>query len=119
MYSHAQHANFEQQPVQTCNHASELLTVTMTYALAQHNLQISSGKAHQHCAHLVVDDDMDGAANSVIRQSIHVKGLVHHTLASKGAITVHQNAHVLVTVGVLTIVLLGAHFSQNNGVNCL
>lgn len=62
---------------------------------------------------------MDGAANSVVGQSIHVKGFVHHTLASKGAITVHQNAHVLVTVGILTIVLLGAHFSQNNGVNCL
>ena len=44
--------------------------------------------------YLVVDDDMNGASDCVVRQSTHIKGLIHHPLSSEGAITMHENAHV-------------------------
>ncbi len=74
-----------------------------------HQAGLRTRRASQHtvvclcgfgCRYLVVDDDMNGASDCVVRQSTHIQGLVHHTLSSKGAITVHENAHVL---GPLTV----------------
>ena len=68
---------------------------------------------------MVVDNDMDGATHSVVRQGIHVQRLIDNTLASKGAIAMHENAHVLVSVTILGVVLLGTNLAQHNWINSL
>ena len=70
-------------------------------------------------AHLVVDNDMDGASDRVVGQGTHVQGLVHHPLPSKGAISMHEDAHVLGPLPILGVVLLGTHLAQHNGVHSL
>lgn len=69
--------------------------------------------------HLVVDNDMDGASYSVVWQGAHIQGLVHHPLPGKGAITMHEDAHVFGPVPILGVVLLGTHLTQDNGVYSL
>ena len=44
-------------------------------------------------ANLVIDDDMDGAADFIVPQPLHLEALVHDTLASDRSITVHNNGH--------------------------
>jgi len=68
-----------------------------TRRASQHTVVCLCGVGNKH---LVVDNDMNGPSDCVVRQSTHIKGLVHHALSSEGAVTVHENAHVL---GPLTV----------------
>mmetsp|Transcript_20178 Transcript_20178/g.50825 ORF Transcript_20178/g.50825 Transcript_20178/m.50825 type:complete len:559 (+) Transcript_20178:450-2126(+) len=82
---------------------------------------------------LVVDDDVDAAADGVVGQLAHVQRLVHNALARKGAVAVDQDGHVLplaviavrgvvllrVLVGGVGVVLLGAHFAEHHRIDGL
>ena len=87
--------------------------------LKTHKIGPSTPTCYVNSAHLVVDNDVDGASNSVVRQGTHIQGLVHHPLPSKGAITMHEDAHVLGPLPILRVVLLGTHLTQHNGVHSL
>ena len=78
-----------------------------------------SPAASRRVACLVVDDDVNGSPDCVVRQGTHIQGLIHHSLPSKGAVTMHEDAHVLHPLSILRVVLLGTHLAQHNGVNSL
>jgi hypothetical protein len=60
-------------------------------------------------AHLVVDHDVDGAADRVIARLRHLEQLHHHALAGEGRVAVDQDRHHLGARGVLAARLARAH----------
>ena len=64
------------------------------------------GSTQHGCTNLVVDDNVDGAANGVVRQRAHVQRLVDDALPRKAAISVQQDAQVLHPILVIAVVLL-------------
>mmetsp|Transcript_49391 Transcript_49391/g.116089 ORF Transcript_49391/g.116089 Transcript_49391/m.116089 type:complete len:230 (-) Transcript_49391:837-1526(-) len=72
-------------------------------------------------AHLVVDDDVDGATDIELRDMRQLQGLVADALTSKGGIAVEKNRHDprprLCSIS--QVVLLGPSSTQRNGVHRL
>jgi hypothetical protein len=68
-------------------------------------------------ADLVVHDDVHRAARAVTAQTGKTKAFGHNTLTGKRRITVQQDAHNSRPICVVQLILLGAHFAQNNGVH--
>lgn len=66
---------------------------------------------------LVVDDNVDSTASAVGRQIMEAHGFVDNTLTSKGSVTVHQDSHRVLALGVLAVELEGASLTQDNGVD--
>mmetsp|Transcript_71767 Transcript_71767/g.171491 ORF Transcript_71767/g.171491 Transcript_71767/m.171491 type:complete len:583 (-) Transcript_71767:337-2085(-) len=72
-------------------------------------------------AHLVVDDDVDGATDVELRDMRELQGLVADALASKGGVAMEKNRHDprprLCSIS--QVVLLGPSATQRDGVHCL
>ena len=60
---------------------------------------------------------MDRPAGLVAAQTREAKAFGHNALPGKGRVTVEQNAHDLGAIHIPLLVLLGAHFAQNDGVH--
>ena len=68
-------------------------------------------------ADLVVDDEMDGAADAVAAEIREIEALGHQPLAGEGRVAVHQDGHDLAALGVAALVLLGARLAQHHGID--
>lgn len=68
---------------------------------------------------LIVDNDMDCAANLVVRQISHLQSFKHNTLTCHGSVTVHNDGHDFLAVifGATQEVLLSADATHNYRVN--
>jgi hypothetical protein len=69
--------------------------------------------------HLIVDHDVQGAADGVLGQLRHVERLIHDTLPTEGAVSVQQHRHVLGPRIVAVVELLGARLANNHSVHRL
>ena len=63
-------------------------------------------------ADLVVDDQVDGAADPVALEVHHLQALVDDALADEGGVAVHQEADHAGALGVALLGLLGAHLAH-------
>ena len=70
-------------------------------------------------ADLVVDDEVDRAADPVALELGQVEGLGHQALAGEGRVAVHQQGHDLGPVAVAVLHLLGAHLADDHRVHRL
>mmetsp|Transcript_838 Transcript_838/g.1138 ORF Transcript_838/g.1138 Transcript_838/m.1138 type:complete len:1008 (-) Transcript_838:79-3102(-) len=68
---------------------------------------------------LVVDNDMNGTANRVVRKSTHSKGLIDNTLSRKGTITMEKDGERFGVFSIIAVELLGTNFPKDNSVNSL
>ena len=68
-------------------------------------------------AHLVVDNNMNGAMCSVVGQVSKVKSLIDHTLSCEGCIAVEEDAHHLFALSVPPIELLGPSLALHHWVH--
>lgn len=68
---------------------------------------------------LVINDNMNGAADRVVSKGLHLNLLVHDTLTGHSGISVNNDGHdgAAVTLGATESVLLGADSSHNDGVD--
>ena len=68
---------------------------------------------------MIVNDDMDSAANSVILERFHLDALVNDALSSHGGIAVHYDGYDLFTVFMLSSeeVLLGTGSALHARIN--
>ena len=70
-------------------------------------------------ADLVVDDDVHRAAGAVAVELREPEGLGHHTLAGEGRVAVHEDGHDARVLGVVQVLLLGAHHALDDRIDCL
>src|SRR5438552_2522846 len=70
-------------------------------------------------ADLVVDDDVHRAAGAVAIQLGEPERLGHHPLAGEGRIAVHEDRHDARVLGVVQVLLLGAHHALDDRVDRL
>src|SRR5436190_7525550 len=70
-------------------------------------------------ADLVVDDDVHRAAGAVAVELGEPESLGHHTLAGEGRVAVHENGHDARVLGVVQVLLLGAHHALDDRIDCL
>ncbi len=68
---------------------------------------------------LVVDDDMDRAARAVTLQPGEAEALRHHALACERRVAVEEERQHHRALGVVELVLLGAHLAEHHGVHDL
>ena len=68
---------------------------------------------------LVVDHDVDGAADPVALDVAHVERLGHHALAGEGGVAVHEDGQHRVGLGVVDLVLVGPHHALDHRVDGL
>ena len=68
---------------------------------------------------LVVDHDVDGAADPVALDVAHVERLGHHALAGEGGVAVHEDRQHREGVGVVDLVLLGPDHALDHRVDRL
>ena len=66
---------------------------------------------------LVVHDHVDRAAGCVSRQLAEVERLLHHPLAGKGGVAVHQQHHAVLVVVVVVAILPCAHPAERHRVD--
>ena len=62
---------------------------------------------------------MDGAADAVALEVGEIEALGHQALAGEGRVAVHQEGHDLAALGVVALVLLGAHLAQHHRIDRL
>src|SRR5438309_5581863 len=70
-------------------------------------------------ADLVVDDDVHRAARAVAVELGEPERLGHHPLAGEGRIAVHEDRHDARVLGVVQVLLLGAHHALDDRVDRL
>ena len=70
-------------------------------------------------ADLVVDHEMDGAADAVAAEIAEIEALGHQPLTGERRVAVHQDRHHLAALGVAALVLLGACLAQHHGIDRL
>src|SRR5437867_2207800 len=70
-------------------------------------------------ADLVVDDDVHRAAGAVAVELREPEGLGHHTLAGEGRVAVHEDGHDARVLGVVQVLLLGAHHALDDRIDRL
>jgi len=70
-------------------------------------------------SNLIVADHMDGPASTVSLAAGDLHGLVHHTLPSKGSVSVQDDGHHFFALGVTFQVLFGRAFAKHKGVDGL
>jgi hypothetical protein len=63
-------------------------------------------------ADLVVDHEVNGAADAIAAEVGEIERLRHQALACEGGVAVHEDRHDLAAVGVAPLVLLGARLAQ-------
>ena len=68
-------------------------------------------------ADLVVQDEVDRAADPIALELRQVQGLGHQPLAGEGGVAVHQQGHGPRAVDVLPLHLLGAHLADDHRVD--
>ena len=68
---------------------------------------------------LVVDDDVDRAADAVALDVAHVERLGHHALAGERGVAVHQDRQHREGLGVVDVVLLGPDHAHDDRVDGL
>ena len=79
---------------------------------AEHNssairlVMYANPRVENRDADLVIDNDVDRAADGVVRQRAHVKRLVHDALSREAAVAVQQDAHRPQPLLVVAVVLL-------------
>src|SRR5213083_460734 len=70
-------------------------------------------------ADLVVDDDVHRAAGAVAVELREPEGLGHHLLAGEGRVAVHEDGHDARVLGVVQVLLLGAHHALDDRIDRL
>src|SRR5213593_3770390 len=70
-------------------------------------------------ADLVVDDDVNRAAGAVAVELGEPERLGHHPLAGEGRIAVHEDRHDARVLGVVQVLLLGAHHALDDRIDRL
>src|SRR5207249_4340192 len=70
-------------------------------------------------ADLVVDDDVHRAAGAVAVELREPEGLGHHPLAGEGRVAVHEDGHDARVLGVVQVLLLGAHHALDDRIDRL
>ena len=66
---------------------------------------------------LVVDDDVNRAADGVARQLAHVECFLHDPFSSKRGVPVKQDAETMVSLGVAFAVLPGPHAADGDRID--
>ena len=66
-------------------------------------------------SNLVIDDNMDGAADGVVLETLHLQAFIHDALACDGCVTVDNYGHDRASILLLTTkeVLLGTSTPLN------
>lgn len=77
-------------------------------------IQRQKRKENRCSTDLVVDNDVDTATCTVIREVAQVQGFIHNSLAREAAIAMHDHSHVLPSLFVVGVVLLGTRFANHN-----